>query len=188
VQSIQKQIFDNICFVLKKNETAEQTQVETLYLLIALSELGRDYWLEESVLENYLGIRKSSAKGGFNTSNSLNYFAITVSLFYMKNKVRYSSLRDRVVDSALERIKTRSETCHKDGEMVLLLFDLVSCPYISDVKKRKALEMFGVNNASLASDIINFSDDIGRSQRWFTNWFDFDFGKELDAKRSQEVY
>lgn len=188
VQSIQKQIFDNICFVLKKNETAEQTQVETLYLLIALSELGRDYWLEESVLENYLGIRSSSGKGGFGTSNSLNYFAITVSLFYMKNKVRYSSLRDRVVDSALERIKDRSETCHKDGEMVLLLFDLVSCPYISDVKKLKALEMFGVTNSSLANDIINFSDGIGRSQRWFTNWFDFDFGKELDAKRSQEVY
>lgn len=188
VQSIQKQIFDNICFVLKKNETAEQTQVETLYLLIALSELGRDYWLEESVLENYLGISNSSGKGGFGTSNSLNYFAITVSLFYMKNKVRYSSLRDRVVDSALERIKARSETCHKDGEMVLLLFDLVSCPYIPNVKKLKALEMFGVTNSSLANDIINFSDGIGQSQPWFTNWFDFDFGKELDAKRSQEVY
>jgi hypothetical protein len=188
MQAIQKQIFDNISFVLKKNETTEQTQVETLYLLIALSELGRDYWLEESVLSNYLGIGRRAGKYDPSSITSLNYFSITVSLFYMKNKVRYNALRNRVIDSALDRIRRRSETCHKDAELIFLLFDLISCPYVPDDKKHKALEIFGVTDTPLANNIIAFSDGGKRPQQWFTNWFDFDFGKELDAKRSQEVY
>jgi hypothetical protein len=32
------------------------------------------------------------------------------------------------------------------------------------------------------------SDIIGREENWFTRWTDFDFGDELDAKRSLEVY
>lgn len=188
VQSVHKQIFDNVCFVLKKNETSEQTQVETLYLLIALAELGRDYWLEESVLSNYLGIKAMDAGSKSEPIKSLNYFSISVSLFYMKNKVRYNTLRDRIVDTALERIRTRSETCAKDAEMIFLLFDLISCPYVPVDRKRKALEMFDVTDSPLVNEIITFTDSDGRPQRWFTNWYDFDFGKELDAKRSQEVY
>ncbi|MCW8965971.1 MAG: RNA-directed DNA polymerase, partial [Candidatus Pacearchaeota archaeon] len=189
VQVVQKQIFDDISFVLKKNETSGETQVETLYLLIALSELGRDYWLEENVLRNYLGIKKVEGENESASISSLNYLAITVSLFYMKSKVRYNSLRNSIIDAALDRIRKRSETCHKDAELIFLLFDLISCPYVSNDKKRNALEMFDVANASLANDIIAFNDDGGSNpQQWFTNWFDFDFGKELDAKRSQEVY
>lgn len=188
VQAVQKQTFDNICFVLKQNGNSEQTQVETLYLLIALSELGRNYWLEEDVLSNYLGIKKVAGKNETGSIKSLNYFSITASLFYMKNKARYTLLRNRIIKTALERIRMCSETCHKDAEMIFLLFDLISCPYVSDDQKRKALEMFDVTDTSLANDIITFTDGGGRSQRWFTNWFDFDFGKELDAKRSQEVY
>lgn len=97
VQVVQKQIFDNISFVLKKNESTEQVQVETLYLLLALSELGRDYWLEESVLRKYLGIPEVSNNKKSRPLGSLNYFTITASLFYMKNKVRYSTLRSDII-------------------------------------------------------------------------------------------
>ncbi|AFG37103.1 antiviral reverse transcriptase Drt3b [Spirochaeta africana] len=188
VQSVHKQIFDNVCFVLKKNETSEQTQVETLYLLIALSELGRDYWLEESVLSTYLGIKAIDTGINSEPIKSLNYFSISVSLFYMKNKVRYNTLRNRIIDTALERIRMRSETCHKNAEMIFLLFDLISCPYVPYDRKRKVLELFKVTDPSLVDEIITFTDSNNRSQQWFTNWYDFDFGKELDAKRSQEVY
>lgn len=187
-QLIHKQIYDNVCFILRKNRTTEHTQVETLYLLIALSELGRDYWLEENILGEYLGVTNSNGSVLPKASRSLNYFSITVSLFYMRNKVRYSGLRAHIIDIAVDRIKKHSETCHKDSELVLLLFDLISCPYISAKKKCEALEIFGVTDATMANHIIEFRSIEGRSQLWFTNWLDFDFGKELDAKRSQEVY
>ena len=40
-------------------------------------------------------------------------------------------------------------------------------------------------------DIINEKDQnaiIQRKERWFTRWVDFDLSKELEAKKSQEVY
>ncbi|WP_195820657.1 antiviral reverse transcriptase Drt3b [Roseobacter sp. MH60115] len=187
-QIVHKLVYDNTCFIIKKNKSSEHIQVETLYLLIALSALGRDYWLEQGVLADYLGIELPSHGSKQSLNNSLSYFSITVSLFYMRDKVRYNVLREHVVDTAIKRIRDRSETCHKDAELVLLLFDLISCPYIPTVKKAEALKVFGVSDPALASDIIGYSDDASKSQRWFTNWLEFDFAKELDAKRSQEVY
>lgn len=188
VQIVHKLIYDNICFILKKNKSSEHVQVETLYLLIALTALGRDYWLEQGVLSEYLGIDVASVGGRGATGDSLNYFSITVSLFYMRDKVRYNELREHVVDTAIKRIRDRSETCHKDSELVLLLFDLISCPYVPSDKKEEALKIFGVSDPALAADMIGYSDDASKPQRWFTNWLEFDFAKELDAKRSQEVY
>ena len=188
VQLVHKQIYDNVCFILKKNKTAEQTQVETLYLLIALSELGKDYWLEQSVLGDYLGIPLQTDGGLSASIKSLNYFSITVSLFYMRDKVRYKALRGHIVDAALDRLKSRSETCHKDAELVLLMFDIISCPYVIEKKKLEALGVFGISDSTLAKEIIEFPGLNGKNQLWFTNWLDFNFGKELDAKRSQEVY
>ena len=172
----------------EKNGSEKQTQVETLYLLIALSELGREYWLEQKVLADYLGVSIGSNHSRSIPAISLNYFSITVALFYMKDKVRYNSLRNHIVKAALENFRKRSNTCHKEAELVFLLFDLISCPYIDDNNKLKACKLFGISDNSLASDIIQYTGGQEKPQLWFTNWMDFDFGKELDAKRSQEVY
>ena len=187
-QLVFKQVYDDVCFILKKTGTTEHIQVETLYLLLVLSELGREYWLEENTLSEYLGICIDSEDQGGSSGERLNYFAITVSLFYMKDKIRYSKLREEVVNSALARMKMRHETCHKESELVLLLFDLISCPYVNEEKKYKALAEFGITDAAMAKDVVEFKEVNGKPQAWFTSWWKFDFGKELDAKRSQEVY
>ena len=83
----------------------------------------------------------------------------------MRSKVRYNTLRNRIIDSALENIRRYSETCHKGAELVFLFFDLVACPYVPIDKKRVAFEMFGVTNASLANEIINFTDGANRPQQ-----------------------
>jgi len=187
-QVIKKQIYDDVCFILKKNRSAIHTQVETLYLLITLAELGRDYWLEQDVLAEYLGISMTEGRPALKATKSLNYFAITVSLFYMREKKRYRVLRGYIIDLAVGRIRDRSETCIEDAELVLLLFDLVSCPHVPISRKKEALGMFGVSDDALASSIIEYSDNGATPQCWFTNWQDFDFAKELDAKRSRGVY
>ena len=188
VQLIHKQVYDDICFILRKNRTAEYVQVETLYLLLALAELGRDYWLDERTLREYLGIRGEAGEQATDLRVGLNYFSITVALFYMKGKVRYSKLREEVERVALEQIRRRRETCDKDAEMIFLLFDLISCPFISEAGKNEALAGFGVTDPGLAKDIIEYGGGNGKGRPWFTSWWDFDFGRELDAKRSQEVY
>ncbi len=174
-----KEIYDNIFLVLWKNKNSEQAQVETLYLLIALKELGREYRLEEVILSKYFDINLKKKKGIYD----LNYFSITVLLFYIGNKPRYISFKNILK----ERIKYKFKSATKDtrikmAELTLLLFDLLSCPYLEDEFKRSLLKYYDIMDSAAQDQIIN-------SQRyWFTRWDDFDFGKELEAKKSQEVY
>src|SRR5690606_22106652 len=82
--NIFKKISDEINLVLHKNHSVKETQIETLYLLIALSQLGREYRLNIKVLCTYFNITlKKDNSLIFNTE--LNYFSITVLLFYIKD-------------------------------------------------------------------------------------------------------
>lgn len=177
-----KKIYDNIAFTLHKNKTVKHTQVETLYLLIALGELGNKYWLTEDVLASYLCIEKKGSD--FCLDNELNYFTIVVSLFYMKNKARFNKLRSFIIDKIVLKFESVDYTFRiKKAELILLLFDMLVYPFqnIDSVKKR-LLELYNITDAGMQTQIINAKEN------WFTTWSEFDFGKELDAKQSQEVY
>ncbi len=174
-----KCIYDNIHLVLRKNKQNKSTQVETLYLLIALSELGREYLLEEDVLTEYFGIKP--------TDNNLNYFSLTVILYYMKNRVKYKTLRDRIEKMVIDKFKCEKDTMEKSAEHAMLLLDMVSCPFIKEDTKRTILEFYGIDDTTQNSIFV--FHNTGKSKRmWFTTWEGFNFGKELDSKRSQEVY
>ena len=189
VESINKKLFDNLSFILRKEKSEEEVQVETLYLLVELRELGRDYWLEQHVLADYLGLGRTSSRTEKKIrARSLNYFTISVALFYMKEKVRYTELRRDIVAAALDKIRLHAETKEQDAELVYLLFDLLSCPYVPESDKLEALDLFGVTDKSLATGIVRYIEIGGSIRGWFTNWKNFDFGKELYAKRSNEVY
>ena len=177
-----KKIYDNILFTLKKNKTIKHTQVETLYLLIALGELGNRYWLTENTLASYMGIEKK--KSSFESKTDFNYFTIVVSLFYMKDKVRFNDLRNFVFEKVVEKFESvEYMTRIKNTQLILLLFDTLSYPYTNILPlKTKLLTLYKITDPLIQTGIIK-----ARSN-WFTNWKDFDFGKELDAKKSQEVY
>jgi hypothetical protein len=178
-----KKIYDNIYFTLQKNKSLEHTQVETLYLLIALGELGKEYWLDADVLRQYVCIDKNKESGALFYKGSLNYFAIIVLLFYMKDKKRYTLLRSFLQDHIRVRFNEVSEkNIGKTTELVYLLFDILTCPYLDLNYKREILTLHGVTDLTLQDEIIN------TRKYWFTKWTDFDFGKELDVKHSQEVY
>ncbi len=178
-----KKIYDNIYFTLQKNKSLEYTQVETLYLLIALGELGKEYWLDADVLRQYICIDKDKESGALFYKGSLNYFAIIVLLFYMRDKKRYSVLRLFLQDHIRMRFNEVSiENMGKASELVYLLFDILTCPYLDLNYKQEILTLHGVTDPTLQEEIIYIRN------HWFTKWTDFDFGKELDAKHSQEVY
>lgn len=182
-----KYIYDDVCFILKKNRNDEHTQVETLYLLIALSEMGRDYWLEESALAEYFNIKVDG--GNFISCPNLNYFSITVIIFYMSEKKRYGKLRTFIESEIIKKFEDKKRTLAKEAELTMLFFDTVSCPYISNNTKVSLLEIYRVPS-QLHHGIINrkHKHNSFRNQLWFTTWEDFNFGKALDAKQSQEVY
>lgn len=171
-----KKIYDEISLVLNKSKNSEHVQVETLYLLIALKEMGRDYRVDE-VLYDYFNINRKDG-----TCN-LNYFSISVLLFYIENRVRYNNLRDILKTHIMEKFKkVRKENRGKMTELTLLLFDLLACPYFEEPYKKELLSLYGIDEASVQTGIIY------KRNCWFTQWTEFDFVKVLDEKRSEEVY
>lgn len=175
-----KYIYDNASHQLKKNQAVEFKEVESLYLLLALGELGKEYWLDERIIRQHLHIG-TETDGSYCASKPLNYFVITVLLLYMKDKKKYGKLRDFVAEQGVSKIEARRHYRHKDAEIVMLAFDLISCPFISDVLKQRVAAAYGLT----AADLLN----IGLiSKNWFTTWSGAELTDELDAKRRREVY
>src|SRR5208283_1212692 len=163
--------------VLSKSKSSEHVQVETLYLLIALKEMGREYRLDETVLQDYFNINPKDGPC------NLNYFSISVLLFYIENKVRYNKLKDFLKTHIKKKFdEVRGKNRGKTTELTLLLFDLLTCPYIEESFKKDLLSLYGVDDESVQTSIIK------KKKYWFVQWTEFDFVKVLDEKRSEEVY
>jgi len=176
-----KKIYDDIFLVLKKYKSPDHTQVETLYLLIALNELGREYRLDEQLLCDHFGISLVENK----CKNYLNYFSIIVLLFYIGDKVRYSTTKSILKNHILLKYQTINFiNLGRTTELSLMFFDLISCPYLDRSFKNELFKIYGIddNMDVLRTSIINYR------KFWFTKWTNFDFVFELEAKKSQEVY
>ena len=116
----------------------------------------------------------------------INYFVITVLLFYIKNEKSYLPIKKAIKLQIIclfekeERIEKRSSK----SENVLLLFDIIVCPYLDAKFKREVLSLFGVTSANEQNIILNFKNV---RKYWFTKWNNFNFAKELEAKIANEL-
>jgi hypothetical protein len=179
--SVFKKISDDIFLVLRKYQKLEYAPIEILYLLITLKDLGSDYRLDEQDLSSYFNIKLDKR----NTKLQLDYFSITVLLFYIENIKRYSIIK-KVLRNCIKRKFEEINTGNRGitTELSLLLFDVISCPFLDRPFKNEIFKLNGIDSRAgrLKSGIIN------ENKYWQTKWTDFDFGKELWAKKSQEVY
>ena len=178
-----KYVHDNVMQQLEKNTMSVHREVESLYLLISLSQIGREYWLPVSVLLRHFLITEDEATGGYQRpSGFMNHFSVTILLSYIKGKVRYNKLKAFIEAQIIAKLQYMKAYCPNDAETLIMLLDLIVCPYISNATKTAIGQIFGLDAAGLAS-VQNIND------HWFTAWGDkFNLGKELDAKRSREVY
>ncbi|KXV18163.1 antiviral reverse transcriptase Drt3b [Gluconobacter oxydans] len=178
-----KYIHDNVIQQLEKSTMSVHREVESLYLLISLSQIGREYWLPISVLLRHFLIKEENDTGNYiRLSGFMNHFSITILLSYIKDKVRYAKLKAFVEAHIIDKLEYMKAHCPNDAETLMMLLDLVVCPYISTTTKDAIGQIFGLDAPMLAS--VQAANDY-----WFTAWGDkFNLGKELDAKRSHEVY
>ena len=178
--SVFKMIFDCSKGIMKLSAADEFRQIETIYLLSLIKELGRDYWLDEATLRSFLGVDKDK-EGLLSTRFRPNYFLISSALHYMDDKKRYSAIKGFFQHEALKLLEERRYKLAKDTESLLLTLDLLVSPYITTSVRDEALSKW------------QFSAEQNRaivreSKEWFTEWRAFDFGSALDKKRSREVY
>ena len=167
---------------LEKNTMSAHREVESLYLLASLSQIGREYWMPVSVLLRHFLIKEEGEGDYIRPAGFMNHFSITTLLTYIKDKVRYTKLKAFIEAHIIAKLEDMKAHCPDDAETLIMLLDLVVCPYISAATKDSIGQIFGLDAAGLAS--VQLAND-----HWFTAWGNkFDLGKELDAKRSREVY
>lgn len=190
-----KKILDESSFILKKNALNEYAQVESLYLLTLLRDLGKEYRLPEEILIKFLNA--SQEKGVDKiiiNDNTLNYFSIVVLFYYIGYSEKFPLIKDALIDYTKKYIKDYpNEKRGKSSEIAHLMLDLFACPFLGLRIKAKILYLYrnGKNladyNSALAETrkLIKFHK---KHKYWFTKWERFNLAKELENKKSQEVY
>ncbi len=178
---VYKVMHENIAHHLRKQKVMEFREIENLYLLVSLAELGKDYRLSELDLAEYFGFEWKDPKYVPRGGCAITYFSITVGLHYMDKKKRYDRLRHAMEAYALARLDARRGYCHQDTEALLLALDLISCPFVGTATKLSVGQLYELDQPGVESV-------AAASPQWFTTWARFNLQLELDAKRSRSVY
>lgn len=181
--TIFKSIYDNISLVFQKNTSSEYTEVETLYLLAIISELGENYQFSEDLINKHFKVQDTNP----------NYFTILSLLNYIKRDNKFEDIRKKLQDIILKKFDNFASN---NAENIFLLIDILICPYVGssddEIEKfrKEILEknhFFDRNTPETDKD--NTLKELSKySSNWFYSWKNNDLGKELNTKRGHSVY
>jgi hypothetical protein len=187
-----KKILDESSLIIKKNSISEYAQIETLYLLTVIRELDGDFRIPEVRLEKFIGYDNDKNEI---PDCQLNYFSIVVLLFYFGHSKKYPKIKIALNNYIENYIKSFPiEKRSKSSELTHLMLDLIVCPFISKQNKRRFFAIYkdskNINELKVSFEtldkILNFQKK--QTKYWFTKWERFNLAKELEYKKSQEVY
>ncbi|TVZ49759.1 antiviral reverse transcriptase Drt3b [Olleya sp. Hel_I_94] len=190
-----KKILDESSFILKKNSLNEYAQVESLYLLTLLRDLGKEYRLPEEILIKFLNASEVNNSEKITIkNNTLNYFSIVVLFYYIGYSQKYKKVKEALITYTFKYIREYpNEKRGKSSEMAHLILDLLACPYLEFRIKTKLLIYYRDDKKiSQIKKTISDSKKLLKFHKnhkyWFTKWERFNLAKELENKKSQEVY
>lgn len=184
-----KKIFDEIYLLIQKNLKAKYHQVDMVQLLIVLSTFDENYKLDQNILRE-LFLKQNL--------EDMDYFTITGLLFYIKDTHEYEGIKAKLCDVIEKKFDASNEKVGKSTELILLLFDLITCPYVSREFKTTLLKKhLSVNDSEIDEDYSKIIDKdyseiidkiIKFQKYWFVKWDEFDLNTEIEKKISVEVY
>lgn len=193
-ERIFKKILDESSFIINKNTLNEYAQIESLYILTVLRDLGKEYRLPEHLLSKFLNARRIEEGTLTIKEGTLNYFSIIVSFFYIGHSKKYNELKVALIKYTNNYISSYpQEKRGKSSEIAHLIMDLFACPFLDVEFKKNMLLLYrsSVTDSEVrdttieAYKIIEFHKE---HKYWFTKWDRFNLSKELENKKSQEVY
>jgi hypothetical protein len=165
--AICSKIFKDADFVLTNNQRKSKlndTNVETLNLIIGLKYLGKEYLLSEKRLSELFELKQ---KDGF---SRLNYFQIITLLYYFENIDSFNEIRTNLEAEVVKRYSNEIDPFTK-SEFTLLFFDFICCPFVNIDSKRKIMRhsKYAVTNSS--NELIDSKiHEIMSKKRWFMDW------------------
>ncbi|MBE8722702.1 antiviral reverse transcriptase Drt3b [Sphingobacterium pedocola] len=180
-----KRVFDGILTILQKKVINNFSEIETLYLLPIIKNLGHEYNVGEEILNKHFLIDQQD--------KSNNYFTITFLLNFIQRRVEFKTTIARLQDKILEVLKWYDR---KNSEHTFLLFEVLNNPNFGHsednlkdfrLKSLDKVDFFKKETTSLEKN--NFIDGIANFKNmYFFDWKNPNFEKELNTKRGHEVY
>lgn len=161
--------------LLPSNNQTKQTFA--LHLLNLAAELEDGYYIKEPILQEFI-----------KQTSTFDYLSIVVTMRYIKNIKRYDDLKKIILDDINKNAFNNNK---RHAISPLLLFDLLTCPYIEKKTKEtlfeKYIQTFSISIPSEINkmDCISF---IESNRLSFTCWNWTSFAKELAYKRADIVY
>ena len=162
-----------------KNSKNGGDGVESLNLALALQTLNTKNSLSVLDVKKLIGFKDAD--------NKINYFQLVVGLYFIKSDQRFYRLKIELCDQARHKIAT-SKTPLKDSELIHIIFDMFSCPYLSKTYKNKFLDELYLLNV-IPRDIPKnvFLKEITRP-KWFVDWNHISIKRLLKKKQLRSPY
>lgn len=181
-RGIQKEIEQ----VFRISRYDDQTPLESLFLLITIKSLRNKYCINQDVLDQYLGIKYDGTKLMKGVEQpDMNALVFMLLLYYYGNSDKYKKQRYALVEMITKRFRRDgADLRKKQSELVILLLDLLACPFLRHKDRRDMCAAMGVDETA-QTEIENY---LKKRKYMFTRWTNVNLTKELGAKVSLEVY
>lgn len=151
--------------------------LETLNLLLAARELGSEYLLPEAMVA-----------GLFKTQGTMSYFQIMCCLYYVKDSPEYESLRSSAISAVRLRLSDLSDLL-VNTEKAYLFLDMLSCPYATEIEKRKWIRDAYSTFQLAKPDKIELTAFFSQmTEDWNIAWSGVDLLNLLERKELRQVY
>ncbi|PRX55270.1 antiviral reverse transcriptase Drt3b [Flagellimonas meridianipacifica] len=193
--NLYKKIYDGISLVFQKSLSSEYAEVETLYLIQIINELGENYRFEEDSINKHFRVFHIDNQNVKTLNASLNYFTIISLLNYINVDInkKYDTLRTDLRSIIIEKFNKFEKN---NAEDIFLLIDVLTCPYVGSTDaetkefRRQILDKIKFFDAgtSIADKDLIIGKIASYTSDWFYSWKENDLGKELNTKRGHSVY
>ena len=181
-RDIQKEIEQ----VFRISKYSEQTPLETLFLLVTIKSLRSKFSVNQDVLDQYLGVKYDGLKLKKDAEQpEMDALVFILLLYYYGNSDKYKKQRYALIELITRRFKKDSKDLRrKQSELVILLLDLLACPFLRHKDRRDICAAMDVGETA-QTQIENY---LKKRKYMFTRWTNVNLTKELGAKVSLEVY
>lgn len=181
-QNIFSKIFREADFVMtifQRKSKKNETNIETLNLLIALKKLDSAYVVSEKKLRELFNLQKA------NDFERINYFHIITLLYYFGDSSEFDALRTEIEKLVLSKFEKEFDPFTK-SELTLLFFDIINCPFINMDTKKKLMRVSKYAKGGKEEYEIS---EIVKYKTWFMDWdTDIDLERVLKKKEWGSSY
>lgn len=116
----------------------------------------------------------------------LNFFSVFQMLHFIKNDIRYSQLKEKLINWIEIKIAPLAEQSDvSDTESVISFFELLCCPWVNRNVKVNLLERFKQFNSKEKESVLHFASC---QKDLFVKWRDYSILEEMQHISNTEVY